>query len=896
MPRVNAPLYALNGGEVGLDAVNRLDLERLDRASELCENIFPTVVGRMDFRPGFEFIAPSVDNGGNVRLLPFVFDVNEQSILVFTESGMRILNGAGYLSRGTVSTTIQNGNFNAFTGWTDNSTGSGTATVANGNLNLAGASGSVAIARQTLTIAALDRGVRHGLNVDVVRGPVLVRIGTTVGGDEVFREATLEEGFHSLGFTPPSGVSTIYLQLSNPAERLILVNTAVIAGPGQINIDHPWNSAQLRTLQHAQSSDVIFVASQGQQQRRIERRATDSWSIVRYKTFDGPFTIGPETNITITPGALSGNTTLTASDNLFEPGHVGSLIRLTHTSQRVETTFTGEDQAGDYIRIAGVDNARIFNVSIAVSNDWEGTITLEQSIGAEGNETPFINFLSTANRSVNDELQNQIVFYRLRVLSGNYTAGSALGTLAYFGGRSTGVGRITNYTSPTEVDVEVLEPFGDNTGTTIWDFGTWSDLNGWPTSVAFHDGRLWWGRDDLVFGSVSDAFDSYDDATVGDSAPVIRSVGLGSQRGILWLQSLQRFIVGTDVAEVSVRSSSFDEPLTATAFVPRDASTRGVAALAPVKVDTSSVFVQRSGFRVFDLFYSIEANDYTSRDLTELHRTVCRPGVVATAIQRQPDTRIWFVLSDGTARVLIYEPAEQIVGWCRVIIDGTIEDVVSIPSTDQDSIYIATMRTINDMPVRNIERLAFTEATDGIVRQSDMFMHLTDVPADTDFTGITHLEGEQVVVWADGQFLNTMDNMATVTAGRVPNAEQQAYDNVIVGIPYIGRWKSVKLAYGAGLGTALTQYKRIDHLGITMLNTAPDGIRIGRDFDNLTQVATRYRNRPLVPGEVFTEWDQDASQFAGKWGPDERVHLEMRSPYPVSVAALVLNMKTNDRG
>ena len=158
------------------------------------------------------------------------------------------------------------------------------------------------------------------------------------------------------------------------------------------------------------------------------------------------------------------------------------------------------------------------------------------------------------------------------------------------------------------------------------------------------------------------------------------------------------------------------------------------------------------------------------------------------------------------------------------------------------------------------------------------------------------MEGKEVVVWADGAFLYDMDSPATVTSGTIPNPTGSAYSDVIIGLPYVGRWKSVKLAYGAGLGTPLTQYKRVNHVGLVMLNTAPAGLRMGRDFDNLTQIATKYRNQPITPGQVFSEWDQDASAFSGKWGPDERVHLEMRSPYPVSIAALVYNVKTSDRG
>jgi hypothetical protein len=50
-------------------------------------------------------------------------------------------------------------------------------------------------------------------------------------------------------------------------------------GPGLVRFD--------------QSADVLFVACEGHQQRRIERRGTSpnarSWSVVLYQPEDGPF-------------------------------------------------------------------------------------------------------------------------------------------------------------------------------------------------------------------------------------------------------------------------------------------------------------------------------------------------------------------------------------------------------------------------------------------------------------------------------------------------------------------------------------------------------------------------------------------------------------------------------
>lgn len=62
MPTVNAPVYSLNGGEVGDEALARLDLEGQQFAGSLYENALPRVIGSMTFRPGLEHIT-NIDFG-----------------------------------------------------------------------------------------------------------------------------------------------------------------------------------------------------------------------------------------------------------------------------------------------------------------------------------------------------------------------------------------------------------------------------------------------------------------------------------------------------------------------------------------------------------------------------------------------------------------------------------------------------------------------------------------------------------------------------------------------------------------------------------------------------------------------------------------------------------------
>ena len=72
---------------------------------------------------------------------------------------------------------------------------------------------------------------------------------------------------------------------------------------------------------------------------------------------------------------------------------------------------------------------------------------------------------------------------------------------------------------------------------------------------------------------------------------------------------------------------------------------------------------------------------------------------------------------------------------------------------------------------------------------------------------------------------------------------------------YTGRFRSAKLAYAAAAGTALTQKKRVDHLGLILYQTHGQGIRFGQNFTTMNTLPQLYRGAAVTADHVYEEFD-----------------------------------------
>lgn len=400
-----------------------------------------------------------------------------------------------------------------------------------------------------------------------------------------------------------------------------------------------------------------------------------------------------------------------------------------------------------------------------------------------------------------------------------------------------------------------------------------------------------------VVGTVSDAFESFDETIVGDSAPINRTIGSGPVDTINWILSLKGLILGSQGTEYTARASSLEEPLTVTNFNLKGSSNQGSGAVSSVKVDKTGYFVNRSGVKVFALDFDARTYDYGSVCAMELCPEIGYPGIVRMDVQRLPDTRLHCVLSDGTVAIMVINQAEEVAAWIKVTTDGLVEDVMTLPAADgslDDQVYYVVKRTINGSTVRYLEKWA--QEVD--CRGDKQYCYLADSyvaysgAATTTITGLSHLEGEEVVVWADGRDVGTIESTDpftqtyTVSGGQITLAT--AASNVVVGLGYTAAFKSAKLGSSMAGVSALNQQKKVGHLGLVLADTYRLGLKYGPSSDYLDDLPSIENGTDVAAG-TQTDYDEQMIEFPGTWTTDSRVYLQAQAPRPAHVLAVTMD-------
>lgn len=879
MAKITKALHSFNRGIVSRLGLSRTDVERISLSAEEQTNWMPRVLGSMMLRPGLGYLGTSKSNAA-AKYLEFVYAVDDTAAIELTDSVMRVWVSDSLITRPTVATAITDGTFvsdaSTNAAWTDSDEAGATSAwdATSGHLGLTGTLTAAAIRRQTLTVAAGDQNVRHAIKVVVSRGTCVFRVGSTSAGDEYVTKTTLGRGEHSLSFTPTG--ASVFIQVENSTQATALVSSITMAAAGVMEIVTPWVASDLPYIgKSASSADILFIACKGKQQMKIERRATYSWSVVYYEPTDGPFLNENVTSAKLSVSALTGssvNATATNTTSLFKSTDVGRLIKIRSIGQKVTRSFTANTQSTESIRITAVGSSRTF--PIVITGTWVATIDLERSIGDESSWVTVASYTTNQNTTHNDALDNQIVYYRLTTTA--YTSGTAVGTLDYTLGSSSGIGRITAITSTLIAVVDVLDSFGSLTATSTWSLGIWSDTTGWPSAVGFRDGRLWWGGKTWIIGSVSDGYSSFDDTIEGNSAPIIRTIGFGPVDVINWLGETNKLIIGTAGAEIAISSSTLEETVTGSTFNLKLISSQGSALIAPASIDTSLIFTRRGGTRIFE----IDDQDQTT-NLTTIVPDLFDSPILKLAIQRLPDTRLHAIRTDGIAGVLIFDKVEKVFCWILVETDGVIEDVVVLPGTNEDAVYYLVKRTINSVTKRYFEKWALeSEARGGATnKMADSFITYSGASTVT-MTGLDHLEGKSVIVWGNSKDLGTY----TVASGSITLSE--AVTLAYIGLTYQATYKSAKLA-------PLTSNNRIHNIGLNLLDTHAQGLEYGQDFTTMDNLPLMEGYGAVTTGSIWDQYDESPIELPGIWGTDSRLCLRATAPKPCTVTAAIVGMTSN---
>ena len=308
-------------GEVSPKLKGRVDVVKHENGAETVRNFLVTPFGGVNRRPGTVFVAGVRTHNQAAIIIPFVFSTDQTYQLVFNADRIRFFRNQAPIVETAVAI-------------------SGGITQANPGV-----------------VTAASHGYSNGDDV-IITGVV----GMTEVNGKTYRVANATANTFAL--TDPANGNNVDTS-----------GYTAYASGGSVKriyeIASPYAEEDLDRVQWAQIADIMYLAHPDYAPRKLSRTGHTAWTLSTVTFINGPYKPRDESTRTMTPGATSGATTMTASTAFFTADMVGMLIRY----------GTG----GGYALITGYTSTTVVNITVqktlsgtGASTDWE--------IGAWGEE------------------------------------------------------------------------------------------------------------------------------------------------------------------------------------------------------------------------------------------------------------------------------------------------------------------------------------------------------------------------------------------------------------------------------------------------------------------------------------------------------------------------------
>ena len=467
--------------------------------------------------------------------------------------------------------------------------------------------------------------------------------------------------------------------------RMYVIKNGVV----QANINGSGNSYLTTTIGSSivddmcwtQSADTLIVVHPDLQPVRITRTSDTAWTATTI-TFDSipkyAFNINFDTNIgsTLTPSAVSGNITLTASATNHDSGAAqagtSTTITLKSTSSATDDIYNGM-----YVTITSGTGAG----QIRIIEDYVGS-TKVATVTPAWTTTP----TSASNYAI--------------------TTWTAESVNQYVNASPQGRARITRYISATVVEAVTEYPFFNTTAIDAgrWELESnyedvWSSTRGWPRSVTFHEGRLYFGgsksRPSTVWGSKIGLFFDFVPFESLDDDAVEATLDTNDLNVITDIISSRDFQVFTTGGEFFVPQQGTD-PITPLTFTFKNVSRNGIKPGTRVQsVESGSVYIQRQGKSLNEFLFSDTQLTYITQRISLLSGHLLK-GPQRIALRRASSTEEADLLlmtntNDGSMAVFSIMRSQQITSPSEYTTDGEFIDV----GVDITQIYVVTKRVFN---------------------------------------------------------------------------------------------------------------------------------------------------------------------------------------------------------
>jgi hypothetical protein len=463
-------------------------------------------------------------------------------------------------------------------------------------------------------------------------------------------------------------------------------------------------------------------------------------------------------------------------------------------------------------------------------------------------------------------------------LTSQNSAFSAASVGQYINATPQGRARIIQYTSATKVNAVVEYPFFStaNIAQGNWEIESgyedvWSSGKGWPRTVTFHEGRLYFGgsksRPSTIWGSKINLFYEFQASESLDDDAVEATLDTSSLNVIVDMISGRDLQVFTTGGEFYVPQAG-TEPITPLTLTFKAVSRNGTKTGTRVQsLESGSVYIQRQGKSLNEFLFSDTQLTYVTTRISllsgHLLKTPSRMALRRATSTDEGDLLMMVNTDDGTMAVFSIMRSQQITAPSEFITDGLFKDV----GVDVTDIYAVVQRTFNGTVRYFVEYFSFDRFTDcafvgGAAASASSLPHI----------------GKALNVICDGvpQGNETVSGGGSVTFDR---ASTTSYE---VGLPFTVYAKTMPVEIKLQTGTRLGFKKRIVEINAVVNDTQHIAL-------NNNPVPFRTFDNPLLddPEPEFT----GIKRVNGVLGYSREATVEISQSLPLKMTLLGLEYK-----
>lgn len=656
------------------------------------------------------------------------------------------------------------------------------------------------------------------------------------------------------------------------------------------DFDDLFNADGTARIQITQSADVMYFSHPEFPVYKLSHFSATNWTFAAAAFTDGPW-LPENTNdtITMTVSATTGSITIASSVGVFDSDCVGQLVRVYQNDVSLlkawypgQRTTSGNLAVND-LRRSGTNTYKCKSIT---AGSTPGTIDWVET----GSDTLF-----TTNGDQWDGPQDVVPN---PATSGHYYGRGVQWTYQDSG---YGVAVITAYTNSSHVTATVLRQFPASLVSSLpsnrWQLGAWAPYLGYPSLCCFFRERLCFGGGIYVWMSVAGDFENFADQTNGvianDNAITIQVLS-DSVNTLKWMAPSDTLLVGTTGSEHLIGQNTLNEPFGPENYATKKQSAYGGRSIPPIRVGGSSYFVTRTGRFVREFEYAIESDSFESHDATMPSENITVGGVCAMQWASNPDTVIWMVLgsaneSGATLIGFTVNKDQEVKAWHNHPLggDGIVKSIAVVPSIagDYDELHLVVMRDVSGLTTCCIERLEqpWRRGTDD---QADAFYvdagGTYDGAPTTTITGLDHLNGYEVAVFADGQ----PKASKTVSGGSITLDEPASV--VQAGLAYDAILQPMRIEAGGSGGPSQGKIKRINKVVWRFVDSL--GGQYGRDvFDGSPLDELSYSDAPNPVSEDTTFYTGDTLILAWPGGYEQEGYIGYinSQPLPVTICGIM---------